>query len=131
MITEDYVSYEVAKLLKEKGFDEIECVGYYCNDKPKDVQISYCGETNSTWENRCCQAPTHQMAMKWLREEHKIFVEPSVAIDLNGKYHYCFRLLNSICKDILEPKDLVKIDFKDTYEEAVEAALKYSLENLI
>ena len=28
MITEDYVSYEIAKLLKEKGFDR-ECQGYY------------------------------------------------------------------------------------------------------
>ena len=71
------------------------------------------------------------MVVKWLREKYKIFIEIGVSIDLNGKYHYGFRLLNSICKNILEPKDLVKMGFKDTYEEACEASIKYTLENLI
>lgn len=129
MVTEDYVSFEIAKLLKEKGFDERGLCVYTVEE-----ERFY---TFGDWvENSCLlpnliSAPTHQMALKWLREVHKIFVEPFVAIDLNGKYHYSFRLLNSICKDILEPKDLVRIDVKDTYEEAVEAALKYTLENLI
>ena len=134
--TEDYCSFEIAKLLKEKGFNEY-CPLWYNLDKPTDgplfyKEIGWYGHNSYDYiGKRIVSAPTHQMALKWLREVHKIFVEPFVSIDLNGKYHYCFRLLNSICKDILEPKDLVKIDFKDTYEEAVEAALKYTLENLI
>ena len=85
-ITEDYVSFETAKLLKEKGVDFIACVTYYCEDKPTEVYYSFCGETNSTWEKRCCQAPTHQMALKWLREVHSIYItsEP----DINDKH--CF-----------------------------------------
>ena len=129
MITEDYVSYEIAKLLEEKGFDE-PCIGFY---NPRNGTL-FEASIRKSWhydKHGSINAPTHQMALKWLMEVHKIFVEPFVSIDLNGKYHYCFRLLNSICKDILEPKDLVKIDFKDTYEEAVEAAIKYTLENLI
>lgn len=125
-ITEDYCNFEIAKLLKEKGFDESVYSFYNQNGL---LDIISCRTRNSYTCDYA--APTHQMALKWLREVHKIFVEPFVSIDLNGKYHYCFRLLNSICKDILEPKDLVRIDFKDTYEEAVEAALKYTLENLI
>ena len=122
-ITEDYCSFEIAKLLKEKGFD-VPTMYFFSADgnKIKFQQAHYIDDV---------ARPTQSLAIKWLREVHKIFVEPFVAIDLNGKYHYCFRLLNSICKDILEPKDLVKIDFKDTYEQAVESALKYALENLI
>lgn len=126
---EDYVSFEVAMLLKEKGFDERGLCVYVVEDKSLIVFGDWV--ENSCLLEHLIAAPTHQMALKWLREVHKIFVEPFVAIDLNGKYHYCFRLLNSICKDILEPKDLVKIDFKDTYEEAVETALLYVLKNLI
>lgn len=130
-ITEDYCSFEVAKLLKEKGFPQQE----YINTFPYYTQNGnlWSGDINTVRQRYCVEAIaiTQSFALKWLREVHKIFVEPFVSIDLNGKYHYCFRLLNSICKDILEPKDLVRIGFKDTYEQAVEAALKYVLENLI
>lgn len=136
-ITEDFVSYEIAKLLKEKGFDSNMYTCYTDCEFPEFLtMIDYVvqGEEyeRSNFESHnLIQAPTYQMALKWLREVHKIFIEPFVAIDLNGEYHYCFRLLNSICKDILEPKDLVRIGFKDTYEEAVEVALLYVLKNLI
>lgn len=126
MITEDYVSFEIAKLLKEKGFDW-ECIGYYVDDAPNDVKYSFLGETNSTWESRCCSAPTIQMAMAWLREVHKIFIEVSVSIDLNGDYHYSYFILDKECKYIRKGFT----DFDWNYEEALEAALKYTLENLI
>ena len=73
MINEDYVSFEVAKLLKEKGFDW-DCITYYVDYEPNDVKYSMLFENNTTWEKRCCSAPTHQMAMKWLREEKNIFI---------------------------------------------------------
>ena len=72
-ISEDYISFEIAKLLKEKGFDW-ECISYYVDDEPEDVKYSFCGKTNSIWESRCCSAPTLQMAMKWLREEYNIYI---------------------------------------------------------
>ena len=121
-IQEDYCSYEVSKLLKEKGFDEIECVGYYCDDKPKEVQISYCGETNSTWKKRCCQAPTHQMAMKWLREEQNLYIE--IRRNLNT-FYYGWKVEQGMSVKAI-------FDYKyDSYEQAVEAALLYVLKNLI
>ena len=129
MIKEDYVSFETAKLLKEKGFD-IPVHTFY---NPK--KIPYWLKLDPCLINRNAgvqiSAPSHQMVVKWLREKYKIFIEIGVSIDLNGKYHYGFRLLNSICKNVLEPKDLVKMGFKDTYEEACEASIKYTLENLI
>lgn len=83
MITEDYVSFETAKLLKEKGFDE-PCSHIYRNDG----MHLYCGDARLTtltnteidepqdWvsETFTCACPTLQMAMKWLREVHKIFI---------------------------------------------------------
>ena len=51
MIEEIRCSYEVCKLLHEKGFD-VKCTDWY-------------------WENNInIWKPTHQMAMKWLREVH-------------------------------------------------------------
>lgn len=104
MITEDYCSFEVAKLLKEKGFN---------NDYPKGDCTQY--------------ACTLQMAMKWLREIYNIFIEISTSIDLNGKYHFGYTILDNKCKYIR--KGYTCFDWN--YKEAVEAALKYSLENLI
>ena len=117
MITEDYVSFEVAKLLKEKGFDGIVTNSY---DNYTLEFLPHCakhyGQTN---------APTLQMAMKWLREvynihiEVKYFFEPHiykytitytpVALDNISSHPQCF----------------------NTYEEASETAIKYCLEELI
>ena len=72
-------------------------------------------------------ACTQQMAMKWLREVHKIFIEISVSIDLNGKYHYSYSILNRECKYIRKGY----ADFDWNYEQACEVAIKYCLENLI
>ena len=125
MITEDYVSFETAKLLKEKGFDW-ECIGYYVDDEPNDVKYSFLGETNSTWESRCCSAPTLQMAMKWLREEHNRFIEISTDKAPNFK--------DIIFRPAIYDKEigcLWESDNFPTYEQACDAAIKYCLENLI
>ena len=119
MITEDYVSFEIAKLLKEKGF-VTPCNWLYCSD-------GTFGHRNSLWDKEMFPAPTLQMAMKWLREVYKIFIEISVSIDLNGRYHYSYSILNKECKYVRKGYT----DFDWNYEQAVETALKYSLENLI
>lgn len=69
-----YVSYEVAKLLKEKGYDR-ECISYYYDDG-KEIDYSFCGERNSTWEERCVSAPTKAEAIDWL-DENGIVIEIS------------------------------------------------------
>ena len=78
MITEDYVSFEVAKLLKEKGFVE-PLVNYYYTAKGERVGYLM------TEEQYLC--PTHQLAMKWLREVYNIFIviEPHMYDYINEK----------------------------------------------
>ena len=131
MIKEDYVSFEVAKLLKDKGFNW-ECIGYYVDDEPYDVKYSFCGETNSTWESRCCSAPTLQTAMKWLREVHNIGIFPSTYTITNSKgskeeHVYGSAIVNLITFDLM-CDDIMP---NSSYEQACESAIKYCLENLI
>lgn len=129
MITEDYVSFKTAKLLKEKGFDEC-CYGYYY--EPKHLSHNTFDITNSELEDDSCSAPTLQMAMKWLREKHNINPVP-YALSLG----WAFDIFDLSNRDITGCKKLYSMDFPSksetysTYEEACEAAIKYVLENLI
>jgi len=67
-----YVSLEAARLLKEKGYDR-ECISYYY-DYGKGIDYSFCGERNSTWEERCVSAPTKDEAIDWLESNGLIIV---------------------------------------------------------
>lgn len=120
---EDYVPYKLAKLLKGKGFDW-ECIGYYVDDEPNNIYHSFCGEINSTWEPRCCSAPTHQMVMKWLREKHVIIViSPEI---LNIETHCSDWGVEIWWDDNYEEMSETYL----TYEDACGAAIKHVLENL-
>ena len=122
-ITEDYVSFEIAKLLKEKGFNEPTIGIYY-----KDGTFEYF--SLNKWNSKFIipiSAPTLQMAMKWLREVHNLHITIKPYITTEGIMYVLeiyklksdrFTLLNS------------KAGFEKS-EEACEAAIKYCLENLI
>lgn len=124
-IEEAYVSLEVAKLLKEKGFDW-KCFGYYVDDEPDDIKYSSLFETNSDWEERCCSAPTQQMAMKWLREVHNI----KVNVFYSNFNCYAIEYFETNTQTGVDESVFIGDGYK-SYEEAVETALKYCLENLI
>ena len=122
MIKEDYVSFEIAKLLKDKGFDEPTLYHYCQNNNFPTHTIDYECIKNSE-DAQFCSAPTIQMAMKWLREVHNIFIQ----VELYSKYNdYCFELFRNTHRLILKKHETYNI-----YEEACEAAIKYVLENLI
>ena len=115
MITEDYCSYEVAKLLKEKGFEQYKC------------QHSYDSKGVFKWSDNLdpyeYSAPTLQMAMKWLRKVHNIHIWVEPNHDKEGLY-------NAHVKVGWWSNNWAGISY-NTYEKAVEAAIKYCLENLI
>lgn len=122
-ITEDYVSFETAVLLKEKGFDEL-CFALY---NPEEELIQCGVKLSNTQVGRVpgsYSAPTHQMVLKWLREVHDWAISIEFQVDCpTWKWRiYC----------IHSTKDR-HTNFKhyNSYEEAVEAAIKYTLENLI
>lgn len=128
MITEDYVSFEVAKLLKEKGFNERLLTFYTTDEAKKEGYFELMAFTDDKIDNNhsdyCYLAPTLQMAMKWLREVHNIDIFPWKI----GKGIYSCAIFNSNTgQDLSSNKDFPS----EKYEETVEAAIKYCLENLI
>ena len=123
MITEDYVSFEIAKLLEEKGFD-CECHGYFWIAKDGDAILDYSySEMDSNADRLYYSAPTLQMAMKWLREIHNLYISIEPNHDKEG-------LHNAHVRRNWWGHNWDGIGYK-TYEEACEAAIKYCLENLI
>jgi hypothetical protein len=135
MIKEAYVSFEVAKLLKEKGFNEYCLKNYWSSDKELHDwkwELSYNRNSDGNSNTKDCSAPTHQMAMAWLREIHNKYCDIGYDIDLDW-FFQVIDLKETVENDYLETKRYHTEDETgfNTYEEALEAALKYVLENLI
>lgn len=128
MITEDYVSFEIAKLLKEKGFD-VYGDGSFNSGIEVFAEYSPSGALNkciaSKPHQKAYPAPTLQMAMKWLRKEYNIHIEPRY-FPMPNIYRYVI---------IRSPATIENIDshpqYFSSHEEACDAAIKYCLENLI
>lgn len=119
MITEDYVSYETAKLLKEMGFNGDTDKQFNLDKIVGDYNIT----DRSRYPERYLDAPTIQMAMKWLREVHKIHIEIGYNI---GYFPVC---ISTETNETIPYKPMQGKNF--TYEQACEVAIKYCLENLI
>lgn len=125
MITEDYVSFEIAKLLKEKGFNEPTWTRY------EDGNEVIFGDKYD-WNNSPMgqiSAPTHQMAMKWLREVHNILLF-FIPAQENGKLVYLVEVWTWNEEEGIYESTYAPMPRKKP-EQAVEAAIKYALEKLI
>lgn len=135
MITEDYVSFETAKLLKENGFGG-ECMSMYLTPKPhsgmgnpNEAKIAPHGRDSHYYDGYLyqCEAPTLQMAMKWLREEHKLYIniwaDPKDAENDNFDIIFRAQVYNGT-------SNYGTYEFS-TYEHACDASIKYCLEKLI
>jgi hypothetical protein len=122
MITEDYVSFEVAKLLKEKGFDGV-TEKYYLKYKGEYILVS---RGTAEHPDSSIDVPTLQMAMKWLRKVHNLYIEVSLSCDRGDKNAKIFDA--SIFN--VQNQRYKKLGNIQGYEQACEAAIKYCLENL-
>lgn len=140
---DEIVSFETAMLLKEKGFnepcsyyyedDDLYKLGYYhgdgtglvCNNSPINDRFSC--------EGMQCAAPTQSLAQKWLREtrnitfnanphsnDGKIIYVVTIKVISSNKYIDFNVMMNTSNKAIM---------FK-TYEDAIEAGLKYCLKSI-
>ena len=132
MINEAYVSFEVAKLLKEKGFDE-PCFSFYqWYESGVTLFKGYLPEYSnscSRHNNKSCDIisrPMQAMAMAWLREEKNIDIFPWLYYkDFEGKLTYSVSIYDHGC-EITIPGF-----YDEKYENIIEEALRYTLENLI
>ena len=135
MATENYVSFEIAKLLNEKGFDWCESPFYSEQDRDEWRQNNSYTIPNMLYdpdlpfdsETLTMVAPhvSIQMAMKWLREVHKIEVRVIYDNDKSSWYGACNPMRES-------SQILLGFGHKSkSYEEACEVAIKYCLEKLV
>ena len=140
---DEIISFETAMLLKEKGFNE-PCSYYYEDDELYKL-CHYQGDGNGfarnsshindrlSCEEMQCTAPTQSLAQKWLRETHhvtfnanpfsnkgKIVYTVTIKVISNNKYIDFNVMMDTSNKAIMF----------DTYEDAIEAGLKYCLKSI-
>lgn len=136
MITEDFVSFETAKLLKEKGFDvETEHDMWYVVEKfSTGCHWNSCtykvGDITREYDEKCCIAmPTLQMAMKWLRDVHKKVINVDYIDFLEHGEVWSYSVLDrNTFHEFTEKSESFT---EHSYEEACEEGIKYCLKNLI
>lgn len=93
-ITEDYCSFELSNLLKEKGFN---CVtdmyyspeGKLCCWMPNNLKSHLDNLGAETWWWKCV-APTIQLACKWLRIKHNLCVIPIMTSKVIREKYGCW-----------------------------------------
>ena len=135
MINERYVNIEVAKLLRDKGFDE-ECIKTY---NISNGQMYIGGEScNSEFTDisEMITAPTQAMACDWIEETFNISIEVWVGIIGYGvSISYALKDSNIASNDVNHKDDMPCGDNSDgswsSKELAYNEALKYVLTNLI
>lgn len=124
MITEQICTYEVCKLAKVKGFPHNGNRKYYEFGGSRLFTPTY----KEVWygdfpiPNTCVAAPTQSLLQRWLREEKGLHI--TILFDNN---EFWWQIKNLANRDSEYGEAL---GF-DTYELALEDALKYSLENLV
>jgi hypothetical protein len=119
------ISYETAKLAKEKGFDIIPRYGIEASLYKKDGEHTYYanyGFMYSGLNGGYISAPTQALLQKWLREKHNIhiYVETTPRFDKTqgskwkSDIKYCFQPFKWTTGHYY---------LTDTYEEALEQGL--------
>ena len=152
-IKEDYCSFEVSKLLKEKGFDVkcrlswIEQLAHTVTDKriangeftfdpipPRKLNTDL-HHYDKKYEIINCSAPTHAIAIKWLRENYGINIY-IISIGMFSFRPYAEEMVDygdKVGNEIIKPKDFGVLEgykYQD-YVEATEAILLNVLQNYI
>lgn len=76
MNKEDYVSLKVARLLEEKGFNEVCDAGYLIEDKEVcPFLFETCQNKGECYVAGFIAAPSLYEAQKWLREKYNCYVQ--------------------------------------------------------
>jgi hypothetical protein len=119
---EELITFETAKLAKEKGLSGIRTIEYYNNGKLysgawDDGKLDWNGEPHDNMGDltKYCSAPTQSLLQKWLREKHNLFYGAMPIY--TGIYFRPTRLDCSI----------INLGTYHTYEEALEVALQEAL----
>ena len=128
----EFVSFEIAKKLKEKGFKE-PCFATYDNDgmlgyvyyQPQRIHaISF--DDCLYYGNDVVVAPTISQVLKWLRNEKEIYCLPHFE---QGIDMWLFCIERPLAGT--EFAEYISESIYNTYEDAAIAGIEYVLDNLI
>ena len=128
MVHEEICTYEVAKLAKEKGFNEYQaCNHIYEDDEQWYTLTTYTNAKGIDWsKDKFTVAPTQSLMQRWLREKKGYYTWPFFNNDeLKWTYVVEERRGDKWFSLILNTPNY------DSYEAAMENALKYVLEKYI
>ena len=132
MIHEEICTYEVAKLAKKKGFNEYAaCNHIYEDDEQWYTLTTYTNAKGIDWsKDKFTVASTQSLLQRWLREEKNIHIE--IVATASGYFWIADKINGTAItdSDILD-RGINEGGCWDIYEQALEDALKYSLENLV
>lgn len=117
------VNFKLAELLKEKGFDFIDCHGYYhvCDGYTKGYAYCY-SDVNEQKENAIL-APIISEAVMWIYKEHGYWI----VVDIDALDNWVYEISNTNIKrnaGIIIPHIPSKT-IEDAYEKAIEYCLIY------
>ena len=119
---EQLISFETAKLAKEKGFDIVQSNFY----DEKTTMLCYGDTRNYNTIKNCLSTPTQSLLQRWLREKYDIFVETQTYL-VDGLFKHMF-----IIKTTMD----YEIDVRDSgnnfpsLEKALEKGLQEALKAL-
>jgi len=135
-IQEPYCSLEVCKLLKEKGFN-VFCNSFYTEEGDVNLAID---EYNilliMNWQLKKeeCSFVSQALAIEWIRVNFDLHIHTYPT----GMGYYCYEVFSikrrENPKDKIVQKETTSIQWDELYntpQEATEAALLYTLKNLI
>lgn len=126
MVEEQYVTFETAKMAKEKGFNE-SCKCFYEKVLDKVIKWECNGGIISTLRDEFL-CPTQSLLARWLREKYNLYIEIDYIdyIDTCGVKGFAV-YLNDIQNNRYLNFDVIPYD---TYEEAMEDGLQEALKNI-
>lgn len=137
----EFVDFNLAKGLKEKGFNK-ECLGWYypaevCGFDYKTTIVfnssvyrgsNYKDMLVSHKDEKYIDVPTISQVLEWLREEKELHVEIYM-------YHNCYlwEIYNTKMydEDFTQKSEKYSETEYETYEQAALAGIEYVLDNLI
>lgn len=126
MTHEAICTYEVAKLAKEKGFNE-KCYHFY---QKGVLESDECFNRYNKGVEYICSAPTQSHLQRWLREERGVIVEVFVDDDSNMPLTYNIHRYKDWNWECVCHHHGNYYAIND-WELCLEDALKYALKNLV
>lgn len=124
---EDFVTFEIAKKLKEKGFNILSYFYYRTDDKflhnaVVGKPLVYCDKI----DDEVVIAPTISQVFKWLREEKKLYVDVTYSPKIEGSQDFFYATIQYIG---YYKKTIYTNDSYDNWEEAALDGIEYAIDN--